>query len=97
MVHGNYAAYGIFGHNNFTNTIDAMSSDGSVRRPRIRTDSVRNRRRQNDTACANISPTTRHILRISSQSPLHNTPRYDPGGYLGPLVVRVQDRYFFRL
>ena len=49
MVRGNYAAYCIFAQH-FTNTIDAMSSDGSVRRPRIRTDSERDRRRHNDRA-----------------------------------------------
>ena len=32
----------------FTNTMDAMASDRSVRRPRIRTNSERDRRRQND-------------------------------------------------
>ena len=48
MVRGNYAAYCIFAQH-FTNTIDAMSSDGSVRRPRIRTDSERDRRRQYDS------------------------------------------------
>ena len=32
------------------NTMDAMTSDRNVRRPRIRTESERNRRRQNDWA-----------------------------------------------
>ena len=32
------------------NTMDAMTSDRSVRRPRIRTKSERNRRRQSDRA-----------------------------------------------
>ena len=48
----NYAANCIFylWSQHLTNTIDAMSSNGSVRRPRIRTDSERDRRRQNDRA-----------------------------------------------
>ena len=46
MVRGNYAAYCIFAQHFTNTTIDAMSSDGSVRRPRIRTDSERDRRQQ---------------------------------------------------
>ena len=49
LVRGNYAAYcifiHIFGHNTspIPGTMDAMSSDGSVQRPRNRTDSERDR------------------------------------------------------